>query len=492
MIDYHTYCEIHRLHRDEHLNQAQIAAHLHLDEKTVATWLAQDHYHPRTATPRPSKLDPYQGLIIRLLGTHPYSGAQILSRIKEQGYTGGYSILKAFVHRVRPASTPAFLTLQFAPGECAQVDWAEAGTVTVGATRRRLYFFLMVLCFSRRMYLEFTLAQTMEHFLACQQHAWEYFGGITRDVIVDNCKVAVLRHPRGQPAVLNPHYLDFANHYGFAIKACAVHQPQQKGRVEKGVDYVKGNFLNGLELTTFDPLNPAARQWLDQVANVRLHAQTHQKPDDLFVQEKPQLRPLPTLPYEAGVVSPVRANSQFRVIVDTNRYSVPARYASTLLTLKRFPDRLCFYHQDQLIAEHVRRYDRHQDYEHPDHALPLRLQRHQAHHQQLWLRFCALSPQAADYGRQLEQRRSCPRHHVQKIVALSEIYGPEKVARALADAAHYHAYSAEYIANILEQRARQLPEPGALHLTRQSDLLELDLPEPDLSVYEPKPQKDPP
>jgi transposase len=355
MIDYHTYHEIHRLHQEEHLTQAQIAAHLHLDEKTVATWLAQEQYHPRISPPRPSKLDPYKATILRLLAAHPYSSAQILYRIKEQGYAGGYSILKAFVHQARPAPTPAFLTLQFAPGECAQVDWAEAGTVTVGSTRRRLYFFLMVLCFSRRLYLEFTLAQTMEHFLACHQHAWEFFGGVTHHTLVDNCKVAVLSHPRGQPAVFNPHYLDFANHYGFTIKACAVHQPQQKGRVEKGVDYVKCNFLNGLELTTFDPINPAAQQWLNQVANVRIHAQTHQKPDDLFLQEKARLRPLPTLPYEAGVVSSVRANSQLRVIVDANRYSVPARYASTVLTLRKYPDRLRLYHQDQLVAEHVRR-----------------------------------------------------------------------------------------------------------------------------------------
>jgi len=172
--------------------------------------------------------------------------------------------------------------------------------------------------------------------------------------------------------------------------------------------------------------------------------------------------------------------------VDTNRYSVPARYASAALTLKAFPNRLCFYHQEQLVAEHVRSYDRHQNFEHPDHAAPLLAQRQTARQQQLLIRFLALSPQAPEYYRQLETRRSVPRHHVQKIVALGEIYGPEKVGRALEDAGHYDAFSAEYIANILEQRERKLPEPGALHLTRQLDLLELELPEPDLSVYDPE------
>jgi len=153
--------------------------------------------------------------------------------------------------------------------------------------------------------------------------------------MVDNCKVAVLQHRRGEPAVINPRYLDFANHYGFTIKPCAVRQPQQKGRVEKAVDYFKGNFLNGLEFTTFDPINPAVRVWLDTVASVRVHGETRQKPADLFVQEQKQLHPLSALPYEAAVVRPVRSNGRFRVIVDTNRYSVPARYASSaVLTLK--------------------------------------------------------------------------------------------------------------------------------------------------------------
>jgi transposase len=424
---------------------------------------------------------------VRLLEAHPYSGAQIFQRLKETGYTGGYTNLKECIRLLRPARAPAFLSLQFGPGECAQVDWALAGVVTVGSTRRRLYFFVMVLCYSRMMYVEFTLSQGQEHFLACHQHAFEFFGGVPRETMIDNCKVAVLEHRPGQPPVLNPHYLDFARHYGFAIKPCAPRQPQQKGRVEKSVDYVKGNFLRGLDLDTFDPINPAARLWLDTIANVRIHGQTHQKPADLFLQEKPHLLPLNPLPYEAAIVSTARANSQFRVTFQANRYSVPARYAGQPLTLKAFPDRLIFCHQDKLIAQHPRCYDRHQDIKHPDHEAPLLAQRHHARHQQLLLRFLALCPQAPDYYRQLEQRRSAPRHHVQKILALSEIYGADKVARALADALHYEAFSAEYIANILEQRQRQLPEPGPLHLTRPTDLLELELPAPDLSIYEKPP-----
>ena len=147
------------------------------------------------------------------------------------------------------------------------------------------------------------------------------------------------------------------------------------------------------------------------------------------------------------------------------------------------PDRVCIYHQDQLIARHPRCYDRHEDIEDPDHPKALIAQRANAREQRLWLRFLSLSPKAQNYYDGLQQRRANARHHLRKIVALSDIYGTELVARAIEDALVFHAFSCEYIANLLEQRQRLLPEPGALHLTRREDLLELELPEPNLGLY---------
>lgn len=481
MIDYPTYCQIRHLTLDQKLTTRQIARELKLNRKTVRKWVTRESFHKAPLPPRASKLDPFKGQIVRLLERHAYSAQQVFQQIKEHGFDGQYTIVKAFVRQVRPQPKPALLTLHFAPGECAQVDWGCAGSVPVGATHRRLSFFVMVLAFSRQMHLEFTLAEALEHFLACHQHAWEYFGGVVQQVWVDNCKVAGLSRASGV-IQFNPRYLDFAHHYGFQIRACGVGQPQEKGRGESGVGYVKKNFLNGLELSDFSAINPAARAWLDQVANVRVHGQTHQTPQALFAQEK--LKPLHPHPYEAALGETVRANSQFRIRVDGNSYSVPCQYASCRLTLKRFPDRLLVYDQDKLVAEHVRRYDRHQDYELPDHVQPLLRSRKTARDQRLFLRFLALSPQAPESYRQLEARRLNPQHHVQKIVALSELYGPDAVARALADAFTYQALSCEYSANILQQRQHPPPEPGALHLTRQQDQLEWELPPPDLSLYD--------
>jgi hypothetical protein len=180
----------------------------------------------------------------------------------------------------------------------------------------------------------------------------------------------------------------------------------------------------------------------------------------------------------------VRASRQFRITLDTNRYSVPAYLAGQAMTLKTYPDRLCLYYNNQLVARHSRSYDRHGDFEDPDHPKPLLEQRKKARDHQLFKRFLALSPQAEGYYRQLEQRRLNPHHHVRKIVALSDVYGPDAVARALHDAADCGAFAADYIANLLEQRAHSTPEARPLHLTRREDLLDLHLQPPDLSLYQ--------
>jgi transposase len=468
----------------ERWTMAQVARELGLNVKTVSLWAEREAFERRRASKRPSKLDPFKGDVARWLEQHSFSVPQLLHRLREQGYSGGTSILGDYVRTVRPRRKAAFLTLHFEPGECAQVDWGNAGTVAVGSTRRRLSFFVMVLCHSRKLYVEFTLAETVEQFLTCHTNAFEYWGGCPASVMVDNLKSAVLSHPRGQPAVYNPRYLDFARFHGFTVKACNPRSPHEKGRVENAVGYVKKNFLSGLPLGDFALVNPAARYWLEEVANVRRHAETRQTPNERFALEKPALRPLPAAHYDAGAVRPVSATRRFRVHFDGNRYSVPAEYAGARLTLRAYPDKIMAFHQDRLVAEHVRSYDRGADFENPDHVRALLEQRHRARDQKLHHRFLLLSPLADAYYQQLKQRRLNPRHHVQKIVALSEIHGPDKVARALADATEFQAYSCEYIANLLEQQARLLPAAGALHLTRRQDLLDLELPQADITVYE--------
>jgi transposase len=484
VIEFDTFCRIKHLAAKERLNTAQIARELKLGWRTVAYWVEKECFEQRVAQSRPSVLDPYKDYLQRLLEKHSYSAAQLLVLLREQGYGGGYTILKDYVRKVRPPRRKAYLTLSFAPGECAQVDWGSFGTVACGRTRRKLSFFVMVLCHSRLMYVEFTVLQTMEHFLGCHQNAFEFFGAVPQAVMVDNLKSAVLQHLVGEVPVFNSRYFDFSRYYGFEIRACNVGKGNEKGRVENGVGYVKKNFLSGLDIPDFSALGPAGCRWLAEVANVRIHGETRQRPVDLFAIEKPSLHPLPREPYDIGKVMPVRASSTFRVRLDTNRYSVPAEYAGAQLTLKAYPDRLCIYAGENLVARHVRSYDRHGDFEHPDHPKALLAERRRARQQKLYACFLTLSGKAEEYYRRLAERRLNPSHHVQKIVALREIYGTAAVGRAIEDAFTLEAFSSEYIANICEQRLRVREAPGALHLTRKSDLLDLEIPEPDLSVYD--------
>ena len=276
MIDYATYRRIHHLNEAETLNVAQIAKRLALDPRTVRYWLDEPTFRPRQTAPRPSKLDPYKPLIRQWLEHYPYSGTQIFQRLGDNGYTGGISIVREYVQKVRPKTAPAFLTLHFEPGECAQVDWGHYGSVNVGNTRRQLSFFVLVLCYSRMMYVEFTVSQTLEHFLGCHLNAFEALGArVPARIMVDNLKSAVLRRLSGEAPVFNPRYVDFARHYGFTIAPCNVGAGHEKGRVEAGVGTVNKTLLAGLEINDFSLINPIAREWLDTVANVRTHGETH-------------------------------------------------------------------------------------------------------------------------------------------------------------------------------------------------------------------------
>ena len=486
MIDYQTFCRLRRLHDEQGLKVTQIAAELGLDSKTVEKWIDQPTYQPRQGSRRPSKLDSFKGRISALLERHPYSAQQLFQQLRQEGYTGGYTLLKEFVRQVRPVHKPAYLLLAFAPGECAQVDWGSFGSIPVGSTRRRLSFFVMVLCYSRLIYVEFTLSEGMEQFLACHRHAFEFLGAVPERVVIDNLKVGVLRHPTGEKPVFHPRYLDLAAHYGFQPVACNVRKANEKGRVENGVGYVKKNFLAGLDIPSLAAVNPAAIIWRDTVANVRMHRETHRRPLDLFAEEKPRLKPLPLRPYDCAVIQPISANGCCHVIFEANRYSVPHVYASQKLTLKLYPDQLLLYHNETLITTHPRSYDRRQLVRNPDHQRELLTQRRKARGQTLLLAFLALSPHAEAYARKLEDKRLNAPHHIQKIVALSEIYGPQKIDRALGDALTFEAFGCEYIANLLEQRERLGAPPAALHLTHRQDLLDLELPPADLTAYEPK------
>ena len=484
MVDYETYCRIRDHLGRQQLSVAQTARALDLDTRTVAKWVEVEQFRARVGVQRTSKLDAFKGQIVRWLDAHPYSAQQIFQRLAEAGYDGGITIVKDYVHRIRPRRRPAFLKLDFEPGECAQVDWGSYRTIRVGNTTRRLSFFLMVLCYSRRMYLEFTVSQEMEFFLACHENAFAAFAGVPSRLMVDNLKSAVLKRLVGTAPVFNPRYLDFSRHWGFEITPCNVASGWEKGRVENGVGFVKKNLLAGQEFIDFSAVQPTAQLWVDTVADVRVHGATQRRPVDMFEEERAHLKRLNPAGFDLARVRTVSVTKQFRIPLDSNTYSVPSRHVGQRLTLKAWADRVCIYAQGELVARHERSMQRHRDIEYPEHAQQLILQRRSAREQRLLVQFLALSPRAQAYREGLEAKRVNARVHLRQILALAELHGREAVARAIDDGLELQAFSAEYIAHILAARRRIGVEPAALQLTRASDLLELEIPEPDLSIYD--------
>ena len=209
MITFEEFCRINKM-TEEGLEPSQIARQLDLDSRTVSKWIRIKNFRPKAVSHRASKLDPFKDNIVGMLERYPYTATQIFQTIREDGFDGGYTIVKEYVRKVRPRRGKAFLKLTFEPGECAQVDWGSYGSVKVGSTSRRLSFFVMTMCHSRMSYVEFTVSQTMEHFLACHQNSFHFFGGIPEKIMVDNLKSAVLKRILGEEPCFNPDYLAFA------------------------------------------------------------------------------------------------------------------------------------------------------------------------------------------------------------------------------------------------------------------------------------------
>ena len=471
----------------EGLGARAIARRLGIHRRTVRGALGADRPPAGARPARGSVLDPHRGWLLARIEQYPELGAAALHRqLEERGCRCGYSLVKQAVAGLRPRAKRAYLTLSFAPGECAQADWGQWGGVDVPGGRRRLSFFAMVLCHSRMMYAEFFLGEAMEFWLRAHRNAFEAFGGVPERVMVDNCRTAVLAPRRGgSPPEFNPAYEDFARHYGFRISACNAGRPNEKGRVENAVGYVKGNFLAGREPCPPEALAPALADWLATVANVRIHGTTGRRPADLFeAEERPALRPLPAGPHDCASVHAAVADSRFRVAVDDNRYSVPSSAASRKVVVRRYADRIAIHGLDGgLLADHPRSLGRKQEVADPDHERALVLQMRHARDRRRLTLFLSLGPDAPAYLAALRDRRPAWRSHIDRICALAEAHGRDALARAMADAAECGAFSAEYVHNILEARARAAPEPGPLHVTRRGDLLELELPEPDLDIY---------
>src|SRR6202162_1230575 len=356
------WAEIRRLSAIEKLSGWAIARRLHCSRHTVAAALKLQQPPTLTAARRASVLDPYLERIKELLAKYPELSAV---RIREatargpQGYPGSATVLRRYLRQVRPARGRVYQEVPYEPAQAMQVDWGECGRVQVGATNRKVSVFVAVLCYSRLLYIEFTLSQRKAEFYRGLVNALPFFGGSPRTLIFDTLKAAVL-NGAGRHACLHPEFLALCGYFCMQPVACAARDPESKGVVEGSVRYVKQNALAGRaeQLLRFEDYLALAPYWRDQVANVRQHESTHERPIDLWEEERVLLRPLPPYPFDTDEVVPAVVSPHARVAFDGNRYSVPPQFVRRPITLRANQEVLRLLHEGHVVAQHPRCYER--------------------------------------------------------------------------------------------------------------------------------------
>jgi transposase InsO family protein len=266
------------------------------------------------------------------------------------GYQGSIVVLRRYLRCLRPAAErKSKLTVRYEtpPGKQAQADWAYCGRFADAAGRMiAIYAFVMVLSFSRMLFVRFTTSMRIAELIRCHLEAFAFFGGWPEQALYDNMKQVRLGRDEW-----NPQFLDFAQHYGIVPKTHRIRRPRTKGKVERAVDYVKDNFLNGRSFADIAELNAQADHWRDTTANLRTHATTGEQPVVLWKQEG--LTPLGSIaPYELVEYVPRKADWESFVRFDRRRYSVPPAYAGQDLLVGRRGEQIVVRSGDCVVAEH--------------------------------------------------------------------------------------------------------------------------------------------
>lgn len=489
-MDKDLWAEIRYLHGSGKLSVRALARRMGISRRTVRRALASAEGPARSgARPgRASKLEAYRPEIERLLGDYPgISGVRIFEELVKRGYTGGRTILKECLQRLRRPAQEAFFRLHFAPGEQAQVDWGSCGTIMVAGHSRRFSVFAMVLSYSRMLYLEFTASERIEVFLQCHVNAFRFFGGVPGIMLYDNLKSVVLQRSGGAVR-FNSRYLDFAGWYGVQPRACGVAKGNEKGRVESAIKYIKGNFLAGRTFRDLDDANAQARHWRDTIANVRIHGSTHRRPAELFEEERPHLRPLPASGYDCAVTVPVRASKDGFVRFETNSYSVPSRCAGLPLVLKAAAHEVKIFRDCDLAAVHRRRHGgNREEVEDPAHVAGLLREKKRARELKGRDRFLLLGENASLYRDGLVRTRADAQRHTAAILKLADLYGRTSVLDAIQTALGHEAFGADYIENIILQRRAREGRTDPAHTLLLDDTTgfgDVVIPPPDLARYD--------
>ena len=272
-----------------------IARELGISRNTVRKYVRSPEVpKPMTRAKRGTKLDAYKEYIDVRLAEGLENCVVLLREIRELGYDGCYATLTKYVrHRRRPRQPKATMRFETGPGEQAQVDWEVVSYKGEDGRRHRMWVFVMVLGFSRTIYVEFVRRADVPTFIRCHLNAFEYFDGVPRRCLYDNAKVVVIGRDDDGRANWNDRMLDFARRVGFELRLCRPYRAQTKGKVESGVKYVRGNFWPAVRFGDDADLNRQALVWCDGIANERVHGTTGKVPKAMLAIERSSLGALP-------------------------------------------------------------------------------------------------------------------------------------------------------------------------------------------------------
>ncbi|MDI6773489.1 MAG: IS21 family transposase [bacterium] len=418
---------------------------------------------PAQAGRRSSLLDPYRPIIQRLVAEDGLTGVLVLEEIRTLGYRGGYSILKECIRTVRPSPKIKVTTvIEHPPGAEGQVDWSPY-TVTLGVDQIVVHCFSLVLPFSRFMVILFVLDEKLDTLIALHEEAFSVVGGIPKVMTYDNM-TTVGRHESKETIWLNPRFEQYARERGFDVALISPGRPNEHASVERPFHYIENNCLRRrrFRFADMEDLRQHGRWWCDNVANVRVHGTTRERPCDRLLRERPLLLPLSSHRLEPCRVLTRKVGTDFCVAVETNRYSVPPKHVGQMSTIRLHDDRLEIVVAGEVAAVHAPGREQHRRYVLPEHedafkrVTPSRRLLEQA--------FLRLGPAATRFYEGLcAQRGRGAGYHLQRILKMADRHGSSVVTAALAHAARFGNYSADAVARVIagkQMRVRGM-EPGA-------------------------------
>ncbi len=475
---------IRRLYELEHWRVGTIATQLHVHRDTVRRVLHKQGSAAAGVPLRRSLLEPYRDFIVQTLHKHPtLTASRLFDMVCERGYAGQRSHFRHLVSALRPRpSAEAFLRLRTLPGEEMQIDWGHFGHLQIGAARRPLMGFVAVLSYSRRVFLRFSLNAQMDSFLRGHVEAFCAFGGLARTLLYDNLKSVVLERV-GDAIRFNPEFLAFAAHYRFEPRPVAVARGNEKGRVERQIDFIRKSFFAARQFADIDDLNTQAVAWCGGRAFERPWPQDDSlSVRQAFCVEQPRLLELPATAYALGQRLEVPVAKTPYVRFDLNDYSVPHTHVRRTLSVLADEQRVRIFDGMTELARHARSFDRHQVIEDPQHlqALIEHKRRARAH------RGCDALAQVAPASTALLQLAATRGYGLGGITAellrLLDQYGALSLQTAMLEAVDRDVPHPNAVRLVLERQREHAARPPVLALALPEHVARRDAPMPMQSL----------